>query len=290
LAEANDEYASFGVEFFQCSPPNIINDDGFFNTEFDFEWESFCGQLTAEYLIAGQNNVANVVNIYYVNTDGWNWSAFPHYVEDYCHDWIIMDIDDIGTPTLLAHELGHYFNLLHTFEGYGDGQLNNHEHITRNPENECFNCEEYGDLLCDTPADHNTWDNFCNWDGVGGDVCSTLDFDPDEENIMSYSDCPNNFSNGQENRIISCILTSRAYLDCPFLSDCETTFNLSITQNSRYAYQATNYITSTADVNSGAISVYDGGNYVKLNPGFHAKAGSTFSAILDGCWGPVIFP
>jgi len=288
LAQANIRYAGMGVEFFQCSPVNFIDDDVLWNTVFDHDWDNFCGQTNAEYQIANANNVANVVNLYYVNTDGWNWSSFPSYVEDYCKDWIILDIDDIGTTTLLAHELGHYFNLLHTFQDHNDPDYN--EHITRNVGNSCWNCPVTGDLLCDTPADNNSWDNACNWDGTGDDGCSNLSFTPSEENIMSYSDCPEFFTEGQNNRIINCILTSRAYLNCPFLSDCETTWNLSSTQNTMYAYQATNYITSTSDVNSGANSVYDAGNYVKLQPGFHAKAGSTFSAILDGCWAPVIFP
>jgi hypothetical protein len=57
-----------------------------------------------------------------------------------------------------------------------------------------------------------------------------------------------------------------------------------------FAFQASNTITSTADINSGAVSVYDAQNYIRLLPGFHAKAGSTFSAFIDGCWGPVIYP
>ena len=290
LAEANNEYSSFGVEFFQCSPVHFIDNDDFFNTTFDHDWDNFCGQTTAEYLIAGQNNVANVVNLYYVNTDGWNWGSFPSFLQDYCKDWIILDIDDIGSSTLLAHELGHYFNLLHTFQGYGNGVADDEEHITRNAGNGCYNCYGAGDFLCDTPADNNHWNNSCEWDGIGTDICSNLDFDPDPANIMSYSDCPDIFTEGQKTRILLCIVTSRAYLHCPFLSDCQSNWNLSSTQNGTYAFQASNVITSTSDINPGALSVYDAENSVTLLPGFHAKSGSTFTAFLDGCWGPLIFP
>jgi hypothetical protein len=290
LDQANIKYQWMGVEFFQCTPARFIDDDGFFNTEFQYDWDDFCGQDNAEYQIAGQNNVPDVVNIYYVNTDGWNWSCFPDDRTERCKDWIIMDIDDIGFEHLLAHELGHYFNLLHTFQGYEDSDPDNNEHIVRNSGNDCYNCNEAGDWLCDTPADNNRWDDDCNWDGTGSDGCSDFDFTPDEMNIMSYCDCAYNFTEGQEFRIIFTITTSRSYLDCPFLSDCEPTHTLSSPQNGMFAFQASNTITSTADINSGAVSAYDAGNSITLQPGFHAKAGSSFTAFIDGCWGPVIYP
>jgi hypothetical protein len=288
LEQANIKFSWLGVEFFQCSPARFIDDDDFFFTEFQFEWEDFCGQTNAEYQITGENNVANVVNIYYVNTDGWNWSSLPQYLPDYCKDWLIMDIADTGLTYLLAHELGHYFDLLHTHQDYDDNDPDNNEHITRSPGDDCYNCDESGDWFCDTPADNNQWDD-CEWDGTGSDGCSSLDFEPEDMNIMSYSGCQHNFTSGQHGRMIFCITTSRAYLDCPFLSDCESTQSLSQPQNGLYAFQASNYITSTADINPGAVSVYDADNYIRLLPGFNAKAGSTFNAFIDGCWGPVIF-
>jgi hypothetical protein len=289
LQMANLKYAWIGIEFFQCSPPHFINDDDYFFTEFDFEWDDYCAQTTAEYQIAGENNIANVINIYYVNTDGWNWSSFPSDRIDYCKDWIIMDIDDIGTDFLLAHELGHYFNLIHTHQGYGNSDPDDNEHITRNSSNDCYNCPDEGDHLCDTPADNNNWNDDCFWDGTGSDGCSGLDFNADGGNIMSYSPCPDYFTSGQSTRMLNSVLTSRAYLDCPFLSNCESTWNLSYDQNIRFTFQASNTITSTADINNGAISAYDAGNSITLQPGFHAVAGSSFDAFIDGCWGPVIF-
>ncbi len=290
LQWANNEYSALEVEFFQCSPARDINDDTYFNTTFQFEWDDYCGQTNAEYLIAGQNNVDDVINIYYVNTDGWNWSCFPYQRSAHCKDWIIMDIDDIGNATLLAHELGHYFNLLHTFDGYGDGETENEEHITRNSSNECYNCPTYGDYLCDTPADNNSWNNSCQWDGDGGDGCSNLDFSPNANNIMSYSDCPTVFTSGQHARMTYAITSLRNYLDCPFLSGCTANRTISATQNGTFAYQASNQITSTAHITPGISSAYDAGNVVILQPGFYAEVGTSFAAFLDGCWGPVIWP
>lgn len=290
LEWANNEFSALEVEFFQCSPAHEILDDTYFDEIFQFEWEDYCGQTTAEYLIAGQHNVPDVINIYYVNTDGWNWSCFPYQRSADCKDWIIMDIDDLGNPTLLAHELGHYFNLLHTFEGYGNGDPDDQEHITRNSSNECYNCTTYGDYLCDTPADNNSWNNSCGWDGNGGDGCSNLDFEPNANNIMSYSDCPTIFTSGQHARMTYAVTALRSYLDCPFLSSCTTNRTISGTQNGTFAYQASNNISSTAEVNPSANSAYDAGNSVLLQTGFVAKHGTNFSAFIDGCWGPVIWP
>jgi len=289
LEQANLKFAPIGIEFFQCSPVHFIDDDFYFNTIFDNDWENFCGQDNAEYQIAGEFNVANVINLYYVNTDGWNWSSFPSYIEDYCKDWIILNNGDIGNDFLLAHELGHYFNLIHTFQGYGNNDPDDNEHITRDPGEDCYNCQTHGDHLCDTPADNDEWSNGCSWNGAGADGCSDLNFSPDGANIMSYSPCPDYFSAGQSNRMINAVTGSRAYLECPFLSDCQSNWTLSADQNNMQAYQASNTVTSTADINSGAVSAYDAGNSITLQPGFHAKTGSTFAAFIDGCWGPEIF-
>lgn len=43
--------------------------------------------------------------------------------------------------TTIPHEMGHYFGLMHTFEGNGIELVNGD------------NCESAGDLICDTPAD-----------------------------------------------------------------------------------------------------------------------------------------
>ncbi len=52
----------------------------------------------------------------------------------------------------LTHELGHYFNLLHTFQSSTDANQTNREYVTRDVF-QGANCATKGDLLCDTPAD-----------------------------------------------------------------------------------------------------------------------------------------
>ncbi len=93
---------------------------------------------------------------------------------------------------LLAHECGHYFGLLHTFEGQ-----------------DCRNddCLVDGDMVCDTPPDQtlsapcggnscqtDTLSNFSN----GYFLEDTLDM---STNIMDYTPCPEDFTFGQAERM-----------------------------------------------------------------------------------------
>ena len=50
-------------------------------------------------------------------------------------------------------------------------------------------------------------------------------------------------------------------------------------------FEAINSVTGENIISSGANVRYDAGAYVDLVPGFHAKAGSNFTAYIDGCGG-----
>ncbi len=77
----------------------------------------------------------------------------------------------------LAHELGHYFLLPHTFQGGPQGQFVN------------YDCDHTGDSFCDTPADPG--DNFCTFSSCINVTCSLTDplgvaYQPDQSLLMSY--------------------------------------------------------------------------------------------------------
>jgi hypothetical protein len=97
----------------------------------------------------------------------------------------------LSTP-LLAHELGHYLSLLHTFQG--TNCLNN-------------NCTTDGDRVCDTPPDRSVQgssctnpENSCNTDTLSGPFTSDV---PDNiSNFMDYgTSCPTVFTPGQGERM-----------------------------------------------------------------------------------------
>ena len=99
--------------------------------------------------------------------------------------------DLLGVP-LMAHELGHYLSLLHTFTGM-----------------DCKNndCSLDGDLVCDTPPDKsidgspcNNPENSCGTDTLSGPF--TKDVQDNISNFMDYgSPCPSVFTPGQANRM-----------------------------------------------------------------------------------------
>ena len=114
----------------------------------------------------------------------------------------------------LAHELGHYFNLMHTHEGT--------TYLT-SPED---NCNERGDKICDTPQDalsdgcpNTIYD--CSGCTDCNSSCTVRDkrtnpatiirvFSPDKKNIMSYYDqcLVDHFSPMQLSQIRNTLLTN----------------------------------------------------------------------------------
>ncbi|MEJ0101035.1 MAG: M43 family zinc metalloprotease [Bacteroidota bacterium] len=106
-----------------------------------------------------------------------------------------------GFGALLAHEMGHYLGLYHTFEG-----LN------------CANndCASQGDRVCDTPPDRlignsvacDQPDNSCNTDTLSGFTTDAPDM---ISNFMDYGNdgCHKSFSEGQAARMRAAIATQR---------------------------------------------------------------------------------
>jgi len=100
-------------------------------------------------------------------------------------------VSGLATP-LVAHEMGHYLSLLHTFAAM-----------------DCRNndCTTDGDLVCDTPPDAsidsspcNSPDNSCNTDTLSGPF--KVDTTDNISNFMDYgSPCPSVFTQGQADRM-----------------------------------------------------------------------------------------
>lgn len=90
-----------------------------------------------------------------------------------------------------THELGHFFGLLHTFEGSGEELVDG------------SNCETHGDKICDTPADphiqHTQPMVNANCEFIGRQLDANGQYYiPHTGNVMSYYGCPcQEFSSGQ---------------------------------------------------------------------------------------------
>ncbi|GAB3525229.1 GEVED domain-containing protein [Emticicia fontis] len=186
IAVMNTKYASINMSFSLCGNVHYIDSDELY--ELDVNTED--NQLTL-------NNVNDAINIYFVGTlaaDGLllnGISAFPS--ADPAENRIIMWNDATNNRITLPHEMGHYWNLYHTFETYLGKELVNGS-----------NCSTRGDLVCDTPADPvsgNYNPTTCTYTGTATDSLGQA-YNPMVNNLMSYYGlCRDIFTIGQYTRI-----------------------------------------------------------------------------------------
>lgn len=208
LARANTDLAPAMISLLPIRPIDYIDSDAFYY-EIDTTVEINALRST--------NPVPHALNIYFTpilaNENGsfcgissFSWNPYQGVV--------IMNacLPSSWNPSTFTHELGHYFDLLHTHEtAYGA---------------ECVdgsNCVTAGDRLCDTPADPrlnrcgsggNQYcvDAACNYTGVFLDPCHADPYDPMTENMMSYSRplCRTGFTPGQRVKAEATLLNVRS--------------------------------------------------------------------------------
>jgi len=206
----NRFFTTTGLEFFLCGAPRIVPGRPIYTkSESDRE-------LNARY------HVPNTINIFYLDEIGdqqlsrfaCGISTFPFWGEAATRS-IIMQKGCSTNGAVLAHEIGHFFGLFHTHETFQGREL-----VDRS------NCEEAGDLICDTPADPNlgnTGVNGCTYEGNFVDSNGDK-YTPDPANIMSYSParCQTRFTPGQDelmNFYLETTDLSDLITDCDFFPD-----------------------------------------------------------------------
>ena len=108
-----------------------------------------------------------------------------------------------------AHELGHFFNLPHTFDGWEDGEPNTNQQ----EKVDGSNCNFAGDGFCDTPPDYAPYRWNCPFTGPFTDP-DGVEFYPDGTYYMSYSNdgCQDKFGDDQMAAMNNNLLTQRADL------------------------------------------------------------------------------
>ncbi len=114
-------------------------------------------------------------------------AGYAYYPTTYINDGTTIRASSMSSiSSTLSHELGHAFNLRHTFEGDSDG--------TFCPDN--TNCSLDGDRVCDTPP-HKRQDCF------GQNNCGYYDLPYANSmfNYMSYCILRNRFTEGQKERM-----------------------------------------------------------------------------------------
>ena len=178
---------------------------------------------------------------YAKSIDKWKEDAFNVYVVNsspnfaaaasnlYTDSYLIRSV--LNTPVFI-HEIGHNFNLQHTFKNFNKPNLAVYscEHVTRDVNLQCdptdlsipcFNAFDAADFIIDTAAVPDFYSEYCHANGLPldcgqnpfynvvdcGYVGSNSDcqgslyniFDSDVQNYMAYTlnSCRNNFSIGQ---------------------------------------------------------------------------------------------
>lgn len=187
ICKLNEDFAPLDMRFYLYEGFNYIDN----STLYDLQYPNvpFIVQILYQ-----QQKEDNAVNIFIGNGLSSGNSGYYTYGQDiiYMDRTYVNDRDGI-----LAHEMGHFFSLLHTFYGWENteydpdsptpetviynGNTYNVEYVDRS-----VNCENSGDFFCGTPADYIlNWGGGCNYTGGAVDPDGVL-IDPDEANHMAY--------------------------------------------------------------------------------------------------------
>jgi hypothetical protein len=194
----NDLFSGAKLEFYLSSRTDFVDSD-----------ELYHFSQHEENSLAATRDEANVLNIYFVgsitSSSGNDICGYTYYPKSN-KDRMVIASGCLNNTTTLAHEMGHYFALLHT-HGMSGNEIESVDGT---------NCSVAGDLLCDTPADPNLdgmVNNECQYTGSETDP-NGAPYNPDTRNIMSYapSYCRAEFTQEQLDLISLVMEQNRSYL------------------------------------------------------------------------------
>lgn len=193
--ELNKGFTQPEMYFYIYSIDTISNDalwamsDGQGGTNYNLGYSAF----------SNYNN-SSVVNVYITGAlpGLCGFATFPFSAQN--GGGLFLNVQCCGAGgTTISHEMGHFFNLPHTFQ-----QTNPVEYV------DGTNCATKGDRFCDTPADPSENRASCPYNGTQTDPHGDL-YNPDETLFMSYfnDNCVNRFSNQQQNEMNSTLSNER---------------------------------------------------------------------------------
>lgn len=136
------------------------------------------------------------INVYIVDSIFNGYGGVTANVPTFTGEGIFILASEIPRNMhTFSHEMGHFFNLLHTFQGSSGYNCATN-----------VNCVTDGDQICDTPP-HRSIDAFLTTPCYSGsDVLNSL------QNFMSYGSITNRFTAGQTTRMRDYLLNTRSGL------------------------------------------------------------------------------
>lgn len=170
MCDLNAQFEPTGFVFYLDGDLDYISNSSYYSHDF------YTG-----YNMMAAHNVSGAVNLYYVDDPAGNCGYFSYAGDAVA---IAKSCGNIGNSTI-AHELGHFFSLPHTFYGweYGTPSTSDQENVDGS------NCESAGDGFCDTPPDYASYRWNCSGPPEFTDPTGATFF-PDGTNMMSYADDP----------------------------------------------------------------------------------------------------
>lgn len=188
LEDLNNIFKDVNVQFYLFNGVEFIDDSNLNEIRKGDE-----GALINDYYREGVLNIYftdKILNISDLSICGYN-------IDNLDKNIIILKNSCAVNGSSMAHEIGHFFSLIHT---HGNGISGTMELVDGS------NCDTTGDGLCDTPADPGlSYDNVnedCNYTGITIDANGDF-YAPDTGNVMSYSrkSCRDHFSAQQYARM-----------------------------------------------------------------------------------------
>lgn len=203
----NGQYAPYGMQYYMYDDINYINNDNL-----NLHTGNYRGTINNE-------SVPNVVNMFFVNDPSGACGYYagfggPRGADGNRQGYIAIQDGSCAAPdnSTIAHELGHFFSLPHTFSGW-EGRASSANASFSDERVNGSNCGFAGDYFCDTPADYlsNRWScpytqNKTDFNGDPYEVDGTL--------YMSYSNdaCTSRFSDEQVDAMYSYLQNVRSYM------------------------------------------------------------------------------
>lgn len=179
VCDLNEQYTATGFFFYIEGDIEYINNSTYYEHDF-----SDGGDMMDDY------NIEGTVNMYFVGDPAGNCG----YYSPGGNAVAIANMCGGNGNSTIAHEIGHFFSLPHTFYGweYGIPSSSEQERVDGS------NCNSAADGFCDTPPDYEADRWYCSSAPVFTDL-DGVEFTPDGTLFMSYADdaCANRFSDEQ---------------------------------------------------------------------------------------------